>query len=86
MSNKEHVMNSSDKFWSILWGLGAIAVIVLVLTVGGYNAHLNELKATAIRENATPAQIVCAFNPPADYLAKATVCGVKPDEQEVSND
>lgn len=66
-----------NKFWITIWAL--IAALVMVIVIGITAAVINEdnIKKSLIEQDHTPAQLVCAFNPPQDYLAKATICGVQ---------
>lgn len=50
--------------------------ICFAIGAGVYHSiKIDELKTEAIKSNATPAQLVCAFNPPHENSARITMCG-----------
>lgn len=65
-----------DPFHSIIAGL--VFVICFCVGAGVYHSiKIDELKTEALKTNATPVQLVCAFNPPHDNSAKMIMCGDK---------
>lgn len=73
-------MDSNDTFWFRFWLIAGISITIIItsITVSTMISNMNtvDVKRNLIEGGATPAQMVCTFNPPSDNLAKASICGV----------
>ena len=64
-------MENEDKFWLALWGIAAVVVCTLIISICTYNVHELNTEAALVRDGNDPLRVQCLIRP----FANQSMCG-----------